>query len=164
MGEKLYWYLANLGAGVTQRETGPFYVVVMAMKWLRALQPLCCRTSHCVQQAGSATVGIEEVRASCPQLQRDRVDRTPPGTVDPPLTRAGTKHQRTPVEELIRLARGGQRSPVRHRRQGRVMPCCITSAGTASCDVRGDPSRVGDSHWGIWQGASGRRGSKAPTA
>jgi transcriptional regulator of acetoin/glycerol metabolism len=97
-------------------------------------------------------VGIEEVRASWRRsFNEHRVD---PDSHQAPsiLTAQELSISRTPVEELIRLAR--EDNDRLYAIVGRVgYALLFTSAEGVVVDVRGDPSRVGEfQHWGIWQG------------
>jgi DNA-binding CsgD family transcriptional regulator/PAS domain-containing protein len=97
-------------------------------------------------------VGIEEVRASWRRsFNEHRVD---PDSRQAPsiLTAQELSISRTPVEELIRLAR--EDNDRLYAIVGRVgYALLFTSADGVVVDVRGDPCRVGEfQHWGIWQG------------
>jgi DNA-binding CsgD family transcriptional regulator/PAS domain-containing protein len=97
-------------------------------------------------------VGIEEMRASWHRsFNEHRVD---PDSHHAPsiLTAQELRTRRTPVEELIRLAR--EDNDRLYAIVGKVgYALLFTSADGVVVDVRGDPGRVGEfQHWGIWQG------------
>jgi len=114
--------------------------------------PSAAEPATASREAGSATVGIEEVRASWRRsFDEHRVD---PDSRQPPsiLTAQELSNSRAPVEELMRLAR--EDNDRLYAIVGRVgYALLFTSADGVVVDVRGDPSRVGEfQHWGIWQG------------
>src|SRR6476646_3908633 len=119
-----------------------------------AAAPSAAEPATASEQAGSAAAGIEEVHASWRRsFNEHRVD---PDSHQAPsiLTAQELSISRTPVEELIRLAR--EDNDRLYAIVGKVGDALLfTSADGLVVDVRGDPSRVAEfQHWGIWQGGA----------